>query len=210
MVDLASQFGGIDIYVFDQLLRGRIAPGHKVLDAGCGPGRNLHYLLKAGFEVFAIDGNNEAILAVRAMAARLAPDLPTTNFRMESVDAMSFEDGSFDVVVCNAVLHFARDPSHFEAMLRECWRVLKPGGMFFTRLASSIGMQQRMKPLGDGRYSLPDGSDRFLVDAAMLDRFERALGATRLDPLKTTLVEELRCMTTWVLRKDLRKNEGGA
>jgi SAM-dependent methyltransferase len=206
MHDLESQFGHIDIYLFDQLLRGRIERKDSVLDAGCGHGRNLHYLLKAGFEVFAVDGNADAIEMVRAMAARLAPNLPQTNFRAESLDALSFSDASFDVVLCNAVLHFARDPAHFEAMLRECWRVLKPGGLFFSRLASSIGMKERMKPLGDGRYSMPDGTDRFLVDAAMLDRFERKLGATRLDPLKTTLVEELRCMTTWVLRK----NEAGA
>jgi 2-polyprenyl-3-methyl-5-hydroxy-6-metoxy-1,4-benzoquinol methylase len=40
MTDLQEQFGQLDIYWFDQLLRGRIVPGMRILDAGCGFGRN--------------------------------------------------------------------------------------------------------------------------------------------------------------------------
>lgn len=36
MLDLHAVFGDVDIYLFDQLLRGPIAPGMRVLDAGCG------------------------------------------------------------------------------------------------------------------------------------------------------------------------------
>ena len=45
---LRAQFGAIDVYLFDQLLRGAIRPGMRVLDAGCGSGRNLVYLLREG------------------------------------------------------------------------------------------------------------------------------------------------------------------
>jgi len=65
---LREQFGDIDIYLFDQLLRGTIAPGATVLDAGCGQGRNLVYLLRAGHDVFAADERPDAVAAVRAMA----------------------------------------------------------------------------------------------------------------------------------------------
>ena len=201
MTSLHDQFGPIDIYLFDQLLRGRIAPGMRVLDAGCGGGRNLVYLLRNGFDVFGADGDPSSIAAVRRMAAQLAPQLPADNFRAEPIERMTFENGFADVVISSAVLHFAADDRQFDAMLRGSWRVLAPGGMFFCRLASSIGLEQRGRPLGGRRFQLPDGSARYLVDEPMLMDLSRDLGGELLDPLKTTIVQNQRCMTTWVLRK---------
>jgi len=201
MSDLAVQFGNIDIYLFDQLLRGRLRPPMRVLDAGCGSGRNLVHLLRSGFEVFATDEDRDAIQAVRQMAASLALHLPETNFRVERVEAMTFAEGSMDAVLSSAVLHFARDDAYFEAMLQGLWRVLKPGGLFFCRLASSIGMEDRVEPLGNGRFHLPDGSERYLVDEARLLLLTARLGGSLIDPLKTTIVQDQRCMTTWVVRK---------
>ena len=109
MSDLARQFGQIDIYLFDQLLRGRLMPPMRVLDAGCGHGRNLVYLLQAGFEVFAVDEDPDAVREVRGLAAQLAPGVPAANFRAEPVERMTFPDGCADCVISSAVLHFAED-----------------------------------------------------------------------------------------------------
>lgn len=201
MANLTSQFGHIDIYLFDQLLRGRIMPGMAVFDSGCGAGRNLAYLLRAGYEVFGADADVEAIDALRRLAATLAPQLPPGNFRAEPVEATTFRDGFADVVLSNAVLHFARDDAHFIAMLEGTWRALRPGGLFFCRLASSIGMEGRMQRLAGRRCVLPDGSTRYLVDQAFLLDATKRLGGVLLDPLKTTIVQDQRCMTTWVVRK---------
>lgn len=199
-MNLQTQFGNIDIYVFDQLLRGRIGPGMRVFDAGCGGGRNLVYLLRNGFDVCGNDIDPNAVAQVRAMAAAIAPDAKP-DFRVEPIERSSFPDAHADVVMASAVLHFARDPHHFEAMLREAWRVLRPGGLFFARLASSIGMAAEIVPLGGGRYRLPDGSDRFLVDATAIDGWTTRLGGTLIDPIKTTVVDGQRSMTTWVAKK---------
>jgi len=199
--DLERQFGEIDIYLFDQLLRGRIRPGMRVLDAACGGGRNLVYLLQSGFDVFATDADVRAVEAVRRLAAQLAPQLPAENFRAEPVERMTFPDAFADVVVSSAVLHFARDDAQFDAMVREMWRVLKSGGMLFCRLASSIGMEDRVARIAGRRFALPDGSERYLVDEAMLMDLTARLGGGLLDPLKTTVVQNQRCMTTWVVRK---------
>ena len=201
MRNLAAEFGDIDIYLFDQLLRGRIASGMRVLDAGCGGGRNLVYLMREGFEVCGADADPDAVAAVRALAKRLAPSLPANAFRVEPIEQMSFADAHADVVIASAVLHFARDDAHFHAMLASCWRVLRPGGLFFSRLASSAGLEGQLKPLGNHRYVLPDGSTRYLVDEAFLAESAATLGGTLADPLKTTLVHGKRSMTTWVLRK---------
>lgn len=198
---LLDQFGHIDIYLFDQLLRGRIRPGMQVLDAACGTGRNLVYMLRHGFDVSAVDRDPQAVAIVRSLAAQLAPGLSLERFRVEPVERMSFDSLSMDVVVSNSVLHFARDDHHFEAMVLEMWRVLKPGGVFFCRLASSIGMEHRMQPLGGGRFLLPDGADWYLVDERRLMNLTARLEGRQLDPLKTTVVQDQRCMTTWVLVK---------
>ena len=201
MNDLQAQFGAIDIYIFDQLLRDRITPDMRILDAGCGSGRNLHYFLQAGYDVCGVDAEPRAIAAVRMLAAHLAPELPVENFRVEPVERMTFPAAFADVVLCSAVLHFATDEAHFDAMLQECWRVLRPGGLFFARLASSIGMESRVQPVAGRRFRLPDGSERFLVDEAMLVNRTQSLRGELIDPLKTIVVQNQRCMTTWVMRK---------
>lgn len=200
MLDLPSLLGPIDIYLLDQVLRGRIAPGQRIFDAGCGGGRNLVYFLRAGFDVSGVDASSPAIDAVRAMAAELAPRLPAENFRAEAIERSTFPDGCAEVVISSAVLHFSRDEEHFRAMLKGSWRHLAPGGLFFCRLASTIGMESRFTPLGGRRFHLPDGSDRFLVDEALLLDLTEELGGELIDPIKTTVVQDRRCMTTWVVR----------
>jgi SAM-dependent methyltransferase len=198
-VTVQEQFGQIDIYVFDQILRGNIAPGMTVVDAGCGYGRNLVWLLREGCEVYALDASAEAVGHVRALARELAPSLPAENFRVGAIEAMPFGDEMADVVICNSVLHFARDEEHFLAMVEELWRVLKPGGLFFCRLGSRIGME--FPHVRGYVYRIGDGSEWFLVDEAALLEVSAQMDAVLVDPLKTTVVQDYRCMTTWVLRK---------
>lgn len=198
-LNVQEQFGQIDIYVFDQILRGNIAQGMRVLDAGCGYGRNLVHLLRQGCEVFALDASHDEVEHVRQLSASLGTGLPAENFQVGLIERMPFPDAFADVVMCNSVLHFARDEDHFRMMLSELWRVLKPGGMFFSRLGSRIGMDfQRVQ---GGRYVVGDGSIWFLVDEEMLAELAEEMNAVLVDPLKTTIVQDYRCMTTWVLRK---------
>jgi len=201
MSALQNLFGPIDIYLFDQLLRGRIAPGMRIFDAGCGSGRNLVYLLREGYEVFGVDSDPEAIAATRALSATISPNLPAGNFRVEPIEATSFPDGFADVVISSAVLHFARDDAHFLAMLQGAWRIMKSGGLFFCRLASSIGIEGQVERIAGRRFLLPDGSERYLVDEALLLQLTKQLGGQLLDPLKTTVVQNQRSMTTWVMRR---------
>jgi len=198
-MNVQEQFGQIDIYVFDQILRGNIASGMRVLDAGCGYGRNLVHLLREGCDVFAVDADPGGVAHVRALAAQLAPALPATNFRVGTIEKMEFPDAFADVVICNSVLHFARDEAHFLAMVEEMWRVLRPGGMLFCRLGSRIGMD--FERLRGNIFRIGDGSEWFLVDEAVLLQMTRQMNGVMVDPLKTTIVQDHRCMTTWVLRK---------
>jgi len=201
ILNLQEWFGSIDIYLFDQLLKGRFTPQMQILDAGCGGGRNLTYFLRSGYNICGVDQSTEAIAQIRALASALAAHLPPENFRVEPVEAMSFADLSFDVVLSSAVLHFARNEDHWQGMLREMWRVLKPGGILFARLASTVGIENRVEHLEGRRYHLPDGSDRFLVDEQMLLATTAALNAELIEPLKSVVVQNMRSMATWCLRK---------
>jgi SAM-dependent methyltransferase len=185
--NLAEEFGQIDIYLFDQLLKSRIRPADRVLDAGCGSGRNLLYLMRMGCRVSAVDTNIDAVAGVRALSTELQTGLPAENFRVEPVEKLSFNDADFDVVLSCAVLHFARHAAHFDAMVNEMWRVLRPGGMLWVRLASAPGEGQAPFTY----FATPD----------QLERLTATLGGQLLDPIKTTLVHRSRSMTTWVLRK---------
>jgi tellurite methyltransferase len=200
-INLQEWFGGIDIYLFDQLLKGRFNRGMRVLDAGCGGGRNLVYFLREGYDVCGVDQSAEIMAHVRALALMLAPQLPADNFRAEQVERMSFAEADFDVVISSAVLHFARDEAHWRGMLLEMWRVLKRDGILFARLASSVGIEEKVKHLEGRRYRLPDGSDRFLVDDEMLLAATDSLGGELVEPLKTVVVHNMRSMSTWCLRK---------
>ena len=200
--DAITQLRGIDIYLFDQLARGRITPDMRVLEVGCGGGRNLAYLLRAGAEVYGIDADPAAIEQVRALAAGLAPGYPPDRFRVAPMQAPGFPPGSFDAVLAIAVLHFARDDAEFAAMLAGAWALVRPGGLLFCRLASTIGMEGQARPLGGRRFVQPDGTERYLVDEPLLLARGRELGGVPADPIKTTVVQAQRAMTTWVLRKE--------
>ena len=198
-MNLQEQFGQIDIYVFDQVLRGNLGAGMRILEAGCGYGRNLVHLLREGCVVFAVDLNPEAVEHVRTLSTSLGTGLPAENFQVAPVEQMPFPDACMDAVICSAVLHFARDGRQFRAMLSELWRVLRPSGLLFCRLASRIGMDF---PRAEGDlYLMPDGQHWFLVDEDILLGLTSEFNAALVDPLKTTIVQNQRCMTTWVLRK---------
>lgn len=197
---LQQAFGNIDIYLFDQLLKGRYDNCKKVLDVGCGSGRNLVYFLRNGYEVFGVDPQPNAVETVRKLSAALAPDNPQENFMVCSAENLPFSDATFDLIISSAVLHFAKDEQHFDSMLQSMFRVLKPGGYFFARLASDIGIEQLVKPLGNSRYLLPDGSERFLINEQVLLQYTNKLGVL-YEPIKTTNVQNMRCMTTWCVQK---------
>ncbi|AKD05127.1 class I SAM-dependent methyltransferase [Pontibacter korlensis] len=207
LTSIPAHFGNIDIYLFDQLLKGRIQKGMKLLDAGCGAGRNIQYLMQAGVKVYGADVSETAVNKVKALAAEVAPTLSPKNFVVSDLATLPFADHQFDVVLCSAVLHFAQDDSHFRSMVRELWRVLLPGGMLFCRFGTTIGLEGKLEQVEPCKYKMAHGPVWFLADEPLVRGLVHALGAEILEPLKTVLVERERSMTTLVLRKRTRHSE---
>ena len=203
MPTLQEQFGQIDIYLFDQLLKGRITPGMRILDAGCGSGRNLVYFLREGYEVYAADSDAQAVESVRSLARMFAPALPASNFRVEPVEHMSFDDACADVVISNTVLHLAQDDAQFESMLQGSWRVLKPGGLFSAALHPRSAWRASSNVSRDAAFNRRMARSGIWWTKRCCGSITERLGGELAEPLKTTVVQNQRSMTTWVLRKKL-------
>lgn len=107
----------------------------KVLDFGCGPGRNVWFMVREGFSVAGIDGSPTAI---RQAAERLAADslpngLPRVDLRCDNFCHLPWADGTFDAVVDIEAL-YANSMPIIRQCLAEVHRVLKPNGTFFGRM----------------------------------------------------------------------------
>ena len=196
--DVFNVIGGTDIYLIDQILKGRYLSGDVILDAGCGSGRNLHWFLKNKFEVYGVDADASAIYKLMEQNNTLPPD----RFRVNAVEQLSFDTHFFNGIISSAVLHFAKNTAHFFQMMDEMHRVLKPGGNLFIRMTSDIGIESRVRTLGDGVYLIPDGSTRFLLTRDLLDQLMRKYSFSFLEDFKTVNVDDARCMSTLVLQKE--------
>jgi tellurite methyltransferase len=193
----AQLLGQTDIYLIDQLLKGRYQMNDIILDAGCGYGRNLHWFLGNNSIIYGVDQDGNAIDDLKDKH----PSLAEERFRCASLTALPFEDEFFHHVICSAVLHFAKNTLQFQQMVTQLVRVLKPGGSLFIRMTSDIGIEDRVHPLGEGVYAIPDGSRRFLLTRSLLADTMEKNRLSFLEPLKTVNVNDIRCMSTLVLTR---------
>ncbi len=179
-------------------MKGRFDVSDKILDAGCGNGRNMHWFLQHSFEIYGIDMNEENINILK----NKNPNLSEERLQISELEKMNFPANFFDHVICSAVLHFAKNTSHFKQMLTEMLRVLKSDGTLFIRMTSDIGIENTVRQIADGIYWIPDGSKRFLLTKNLLAECMRENNLSFTEPLKTVNVNDERCMTTLVLRKN--------
>ena len=201
LAELNRLLGNIDIYLLDQILKGRFTSDMKILDAGCGEGRNAVYFINSGFQVFGIDANETAIQYIRYVSKTLNSDYDAHRFQVGKLEEIPFHTVAFDAVICSAVLHFAEDERNFWEMMNEILRVLKPGGILWFRMTTAFGgMKEESRELGGGKYLLPDGSDRFLLTQEHVDKLLEK-GLRFLEPPKSVLVHGQRTMGVFVFEK---------
>lgn len=199
--ELNRLLGNVDIYLLDQILKGRFPKGTRILDAGCGEGRNAVYFIQKGYQIFGIDPNETAIQYCRFLSRSLNPNFDIHRFQVGRLEEIPFHAEAFDSVICSAVLHFADSVDNFWEMIHEIHRVLKPGGLFWFRMTTAFGgILDQSQDLGNGKYGLPDGSERFLFLPEYVDKLEKT-GFKVLKPLKTVLIPGQREMGVFVLER---------
>src|SRR5919204_236151 len=105
---------------------GRLAPGERVLDLGCGAGTDslvAAQMVGAEGRVTGIDMTPEMLAKARAAAAEIGAD--NVDFVEGEIEALPFADETFDVVISNGVIDLVPDK---DAVFDEIYRVLAPGG----------------------------------------------------------------------------------
>ena len=121
--ELKSEIEGIDIYLLDQILKERYQQNDVILDTGCGSGRNLKRFYENKLTVYGVDSLESRIEEVKEKYTE-----QHSNFSLQNLDQLQFENHFFDHVICSTVLHFAQNIQQFKRMVAELFRVLKPGG----------------------------------------------------------------------------------
>ncbi|HIP27012.1 MAG TPA: class I SAM-dependent methyltransferase [Flavobacteriaceae bacterium] len=192
--ELKQEIGNIDIYLLDQILKERFNSTDKILDAGCGSGRNLQYFINNNFDVYGIDSNENRIKSLKNLNNN-------QNFKVAKLEAIPFNKDYFDYIICNAVLHFANNEIHFFKMFSELFRVLKTNGTLFIRMTSDFGIENSVNEIENGVYDIPDGSTRFLLTNTILEKLKNKYNFDFIEPLKTVNVNNLRCMSTLIIKK---------
>lgn len=195
--------GYTDIYLLDAILKGVFDESKKVLDCGCGGGRNLHTFLNQSLEVYGVDHNEDTITYTKEWVKLKHGSLAASRIHVGRAEEITqtFQSNSIDAIISIAVLHFTRDAQHWREMMDAMWNVLRPGGVFFARLAVTTGVETLLAHDKAGLYTLPGGQDWYLSSIASLDQFREEKGATSVLPFKTALVPGERSMGVWILRK---------
>jgi len=194
---LQGSIKGVDIYLLDQILKNRYQPKARILDAGCGKGRNLLWFYNNGYEIHGTDLLSDRIEHCRQVFSNQAD-----HFLVSTVETMPYVSNDFDHIICNAVLHFAKNSGHFLELFGSLVEILKPQGSIFIRMASEFGLESRIELLSEGVYKLPDGSTRFLLNEKLLKQIQVDFGMKLVETVKTTLVYDMRSMTTLVFEKE--------
>lgn len=193
--------GDTDIYLIDQILKGRYKVHETILDAGCGIGRNMHWFLQNNLCIYGIDSNVSYINELKMDF----PLLPPIRLQAADIEQLPFGDNFFNHIISSAVLHFSESTQHFFNIIHEMFRVLKPNGTLFIRMTSDIGIEQLVKKIKNGIYVLPDGTTRFLLTRDILKQVLHQFPFSFIEPLKTVNVDDMRCMSTLMLHKSIVK-----
>jgi len=194
---LKKDIGGIDIYLLDQILKGRYQSNDLILDAGCGSGRNLKWFYDNSFSFYGVDTNARSI----EIAKEKYPNL-SDNFSVQNLDVLHFDTNTFEHVICSAVLHFAQNTRHFLNMFSELVRVVKVNGTIFVRMTSIQGLEKFVNQISEGVYALPDKTNRFLLHEELLFKIMEKHELSFLEPIKTVQVGKERSMCTLVFKKN--------
>lgn len=199
--ELNQLLGNVDIYLLDQILKARFEKHFKILDAGCGEGRNLIYFVRNEYQIYGIDKNNDSIQMLKHLVKSINKEYPSNRFIRGNLEEMPYKKDDFDAIVSSAVLHFAESHDHFFQMFHELHRVLKSGGILFIRMTASLGMEGQIKSMGNGKFLLPDNSVRFLLTKLLLNKIVDKFGYSFEENFKSVVVDGKRSMCTLVLKK---------
>ncbi len=202
--EINKAVGNMDLYLMDQLLKGRLEKKFRILDAGCGEGRNLIYFISNGYDVYGLDRDPGAIRMLRFVAKTRDKNFDTERFQTGNVQDLPYENDFFDFVICISVLHFSDSREQYFRMMGELIRVIKTEGMLFVRMDSTEGLVETPFKTDGGKSVLPDGSLRLLADQGLLDETMRQFKLEWVEPLKIVCERGRQGATVQLMKKQAK------
>ena len=199
---MIKEIGNMDIYLLDQIMKGRILQTGKILDAGCGNGRNSEYFIRNNFDIAGIDLDEVAIQNAKEQITIWNAHFDVAHYTIADLTEIPFPDNHFDFIISSAVLHFSKDRAHFKKQFEELVRVLNRNGILFIRMTTKHTLSHLSQHLYDDVYHIPDGSTRYLLDIDYLKDLMTKNEMSLMDPLKTVNVDDQRTMAVVVLQKE--------
>ena len=190
---ILEKIRGIDIYLLDQIIKGNLNKDSRILDAGCGHGRNIISLIKEGYSIDAIDPDIDKVKEIEHVFIN-----KKSTIEISDIEGFSTKK-TYDFIICNAVLHFAQNHEQFKRMIDSLTKLSANNGTLFIRMTSNFATNKSFKIDQNGLAYLPDDTTRYLLTEDNLNYILKNF--TYKEPLKTVNVSNLRCMTTLVLTK---------
>lgn len=190
-VQLNQELGNADLLLIDQILRGKFQPGNRILDAGCGEGRNMVYFIRNGYPLYGIDKDPESVAMARMMAASINRSYTTENIIHSSIEENPFPDGFFDLVICINVLHHARNTDHFNRMIDSMARILKKDGMMYLVMESRIRPEWQVTSSKAGGKGQSKTDKKVYLTAELLETMTSGKSLERTGKIRSYLVEDM-------------------
>ncbi|MCE9628722.1 MAG: class I SAM-dependent methyltransferase [Candidatus Vogelbacteria bacterium] len=143
----------------------------KVLDLGCGAGRNTEMIWSLGFNVYGVDLHEDMVSTTMTRMKTLAPEI-NWSLRIVQTDMTSlpYMDGSFDVVLSNGVYHNVSSVEDLEIAIQESARVLSNNGFLCINIFTSkyIDHNTLEKESSNHLYTTKEGLDMILISSEEL------------------------------------------
>lgn len=172
-----------------------VAPGHALIDLGCGTGRHTFEALRRGADVVALDQDADDLQTVQGTVAamvdagQIAPPGAPVTLRADAL-ALPFPDASFDRVIAAEILEHVPEDG---AVIAEIVRVVKPGGM--VALSVPRRWPERVCwALSEAYHQVPGGHVRIYRG----DRLLAALVAGGLQPVGSHHAHALHSPYWWL------------
>ena len=198
--NLNRELGNADLILIDQILKNRFDRQMRILDAGCGEGRNMVFFVKNQYQIYGIDKNEEAVKMARVLCRSLNKEYDTSNIQQFPIENNPFPDGFFDAVICINVLHNVSDRAEFLSLFSDLIRLLDSGGILFLSMESRIGISGRYVEQENASLVDPSGYFYFSEDLRR-EIFSQSIW-TEIEPVKTILIDDTKSCTYLLLKKN--------
>ena len=156
---------------------------HRLLEIGCGQGRNIIPFLNLEKDIYGIDMDEKNVALCKLIATSLGRD--PSFFSKANARMLPFENDFFDAIINCRVMHFAKNGHDFKQQWKEQFRVLKKGGFLYVCTDTSINNEEIVQSTDGERSWFNDQSKRILLTEQLFDLVNLHNNFKLLEPLKT-------------------------